>query len=474
LIVLIGIIVLVLENKIKTLNLLLYNFNTANACQLFKLKNISRRGRIISLSVVGGVFVLFLLISIWSRNFADTLIQYVPDNSSLYIHFSRPKIKDSKNIDSILSKILSDVGIDNFKSLDIAREVAVVGQLTGESINYGLIIKTNRPARAKEVIEKAELSYKFLSPTKIAIADENLLSDYKSNNENIIAKKLKRKFSSLNTVSFYADEKIIEKYKDDLLLGFIYNFSKNENSDLLLNIQAENQGFKIFSKNISRSVSGFDHFEVKAPDVGVDGDFVLSVSNLSILLRSWQDNLRNISEYDSDIFESSFLNKYLTKYLNKDIEKLDLVVRKNSNNTGNLFFDFDFYASFDGVLEETVKSVLKEIMAFEYPIIKSVYLSDGTRVRELVPDPDQFEFISLDSLSGVYTLTSVDSNIVFMYKIEGGRAIVTNNREFINNNIDFGENYLKFNADILPSENFWRYLKDYKILEVDKKGLILK
>jgi len=439
-----------------------------------KLKNISKRGKIISLFVVGGVFILLVLVAIWSRNFADTLIDYVPDNTSLYIHFSRPKIKDSKNVDSVVSQILLDFGINDLKSLDIARELSVVGYLVDNEIKYGLIIKTNRPAQAKKIIEESNRSYKFLSSTKIVITGKEDLSNYELNKKNTLVGTVKRRFSPFNSISIYVSKKIIDYYNNDLLLGFVYNFSKNENDDLFLNIQTKKDGLRVFYKGVSKAVSSFDHFRVVTPDENMAGDFVLSISNLSILLRSWQDNLRNISEYDGDVFENSFLNKYLVKYLNKDVNNLDLLVKKNDNNTGYLFFDYDFYASFDGVLEETIQSMLKEIMAFKYPVVQSVYLLDGTRVREIVSDLDQFEFISLDDLLNVYTLSSPDNSVSLMYKINNDNTIITNNQELINSDINFGENYLKFNTNILPSENFWRYLGGFEYLDINSKGILLK
>jgi hypothetical protein len=441
----------------------------------FKLKNISNRGRVISLSVVGGVFVLLVLVAIWSRSFADTLVRYVPNDTSLYAHFSRPKIKDSKMIDSILLKILSDMGLNDYRALNISREVALIGQSNGEGIEYGVIIKSDRPSSAKQVIEEAGLSYKFLSPTRIVIASDDLLSGYELNRDNKIATTIKRKFSAFNTLSVYIDEKIVENYNDDLLLGFIYNFSKNENGNLLLNIQARRDGLKIFSKSTSRAVSDFDYFKVEAPDTDIEGDIVLSISNLSQLVRSWRDNLRNISEYDSDIFDGSALNKYLSTYLNNDIDKLALLIKRNENNTGWMLADYDFHTSIENISIDMVEDMLKVAMASRYPTIKSVYLSDGTRVRELRPNPEQFEFVSLSSAQGVFALPAPDSSVVFMYKVDGNNIVISNNRELIDTDFVLtGDNYLKFNADILPVESIWRYLGEFNSLEVDKRGLILR
>ena len=67
----------------------------------FKLKNISKRGRVIALSVVGGVFVFLSLLSIWQRNFVDSLINYVPDEAVFYAHLSRPKINNLPQFDGL-------------------------------------------------------------------------------------------------------------------------------------------------------------------------------------------------------------------------------------------------------------------------------------------------------------------------------------------------------------------------------------
>ena len=93
-----------------------------------KLKNISKRGRVIARSAVGGIFLLLILFALWQRNFADNLIKYVPNYSVVYIYFSQPKIHNSAKIDEAITKILADFKLTDFESLNVNREIAIVGR----------------------------------------------------------------------------------------------------------------------------------------------------------------------------------------------------------------------------------------------------------------------------------------------------------------------------------------------------------
>lgn len=438
----------------------------------FKFKNISKRGRVLSLLVVGGVFILLSFFALWSRNVADTLVQYVPSNSDFYAHFSRPKIKSAKSVDEILSAVLADFNLTDYKELNIAREVSIVGQLVDGEMEYGVIIRTDRPSRARKAIEESGQAYKFLSSTRIVIAPDDLLSGYQSNQDNAVATKVGGRFSSRNTISVYASKDILTFYSDDLSLRLFYDFLRDEEGDLFLNFQVKRDGLKVFANNTLKSVKVLDYFKATDPEVNINGDFVLVVSDLFQVVSNWRSNLKNASEYNSDIFEGGLLSAYLNTYLLAEIKDLVLVARENENSSGWLFSDYDFYMSVKSASAEKIEEILKIIMATRYPSIKSVYLSDGTRVRELRPNIDMFSFIEKEGMNILY---SPDGQFKFMYKQVEDKIIITNNEELLDVPVpEGGFNYLKFDSDILLKESYWKYLSGFSSLEIGSGGLMIK
>ncbi len=438
----------------------------------FKLKNISKRGRVIALSIVGGVFILLTLLAIWNRNFADTLISYVPDDAVLYIHFSQPKINSSTKIDQVLAKIFSDFGLADYDFLDINREVAVVGRLKNDQVEYGLIFKTDRPSKVKKILTDTKLQYKSLSYNTFLLADDNWTSDYQKDQRNPAKLKAQKRFYHLSTINIYASAPFFSIDSGDLNLNMAHLLLKNENNDLILSFKVKGSELKIFYGGISSVVSPQSKFTAQNIDGDISGDIIFSSSNFYTLLNNWKNNLKTTSEEDYNSFISSKLNTYLNTYLSADNRHVFLVANRNNNNSGWLFGDYDFYVSLEKIYAGKIEEILKGIMAERYPIIKNIYLSDGTKVAELVPDSEQFSFLDKNGVKYVY---APDGQFKLMYKSVGDNTVISNSESLINQNWQkSSSNYLKFKSDFLSDDDFGRYLKSFDELEISDRGLILK
>jgi len=438
----------------------------------FKLKNISSRGRVIALSVVGGVFVLLLLFSIWQRNFSDTLIKYAPTDTDLYVHFSRPKINSAEKIDQIINNIFIDLALPDYESLDIDREVAVLGRLQNNQIQYGLIIKTNRPAKFKKLLTDAKLNYRPLTFNRFVVADQNWLETYQPDKNNFIRTNIAQRFHPLSSINIYVSSQFLATVTSDLNLNFVHLFLKNEHNDLAVSFKAKGDDLKMFAGGILSVVRSADEFIAQDLKPTIAGDLVLATTDAHLLLNNWQNNLKNISADDYQQFIASQLNTNLNTYLSVDNRQLFLVALKNGPQSGWLFDDYDFYISLENLYSEKVEEILKNIIANRYPIIKSVYLSDGTKVSELLPDPEQFSFVNKNGLKYLY---APDNQFILIYKSEGNNTIISNSESLINQNWpQFDGNYLRFNSSFLPDNSFTKYLKLFNVLEISERGIILK
>jgi len=444
----------------------------------FKLKNISWRGRIIALSAVGGVFVFLSLFSIWQRNFTDTLLNYVPNEAVFYAHFSRPKINNLSQFDKLLAKVLADFGLTDLTALNIDREMAVVGRLEGEQINYNLLIKTDRPSQAKKALESAGLAYKFLANNKIVIADKDQLANYQKNRNNSVKSTAQKRFYSLSSINLYISPEFFRLEADDLFLNFIFGLLKNDNSDLVLNFRAQRDGLKVLTGWLSSAVGALDTFPVHPPKEKIAGDLVLAAADLKSVLGNWQNNLKNISPSDYDIFSDGEWGTYLNTYLpgetglSAPAGQVLLSVRKNRNNSNWLIGDYDFYLVIEKYYPAKVEEILKILMANHYPSVKNVYLSDGTKVTELTPEIKRWNFLEKNGANYLY---SPDSQFKLIYQSLANNVIITNSEELLFQNWpqpDF--NYLRFNSAWLSDDGAGRYLKSFAELEVNNQGLFLK
>ncbi|OGY48959.1 MAG: hypothetical protein A3B89_02940 [Candidatus Buchananbacteria bacterium RIFCSPHIGHO2_02_FULL_40_13] len=463
----------------------------------FKLKNISKRGRVIALSVVGGVFVFLSLLSIWQRNFVDSLINYVPDEAVFYAHLSRPKINNLPQFDGLLAKMAADYGLTDLAALNINREMAIVGLpaqaglpilptqagqvgLSQEGrISYGLIIKTDRPSKAKKVLTSAGLAYKFLAYNKIVIADKDRLDDYQKNRGNLVKSTARKRFYPLSSITLYASPEFFRSNSDDLFLNFIFGLLKNDSGDLVLNLKVQRDGLKVLTGGLSSAVSSLDRFPAKTPKEKIDGDLVLVTTDLQSALDSWQVNLKNISASDYDIFAGGKWGIYLNTYLpgetglSAQAGRILLSVKKNQNNSNWLVSDYDFYLSIEKAYPAKVEEILKVLMANRYPSSQNIYLSDGTKVTEFLPDIKRWNFLAKNGANYLY---SPDNQFKLIYKsLANNNIIITNSEELLSQNWpqpDF--NYLRFNSDLLSDDGIGQYLKLFDELGVNNKGLFLK
>lgn len=415
------------------------------------------------------------MLSFWvivNRVFTDTLISYAPADTVLYAHFSRPKINDSTRIDQILTAVFSDLGLADYDSLDIDREVAIIGRLKDGQVKYGAIIKTDRPSKVKKILTEAKLPYKSLSYDRFLLADESLISDYRPDKNSKIKSSIQKRFHAFSSINIYISEAFFTANDNDLNLNLAYSLFKNENNDLILSFKAKGRELKMLYGGILSSARPLARLALAKSQSDLPGDFIFASSDFFTLLNNWKNNLKEVSNEDYQSFASSQLNTYLNTYLSSDNRQVLLAAKKNNNNSGWLFGDYDFYVSLENIYAGKAEEMLKIIMASKYPMVKSVYLSDGTRVEELLPDTEAFSFLSKNGLNYLY---SPDGQFKLMYKSVGSNIVISNSEALINQDWpELGFNYLMFKSDFLLDYGLGKYLKAFDFLEINKEGLILE
>ncbi|MFA4871683.1 MAG: hypothetical protein WC610_01285 [Patescibacteria group bacterium] len=447
--------------------------------------NNSRCGRAIALSAAGIILLVIFIISFWQRYFADTLIKYAPNEAVFYAHFSLPTAKDSAGFNDLLSLILADGGLADFKISDIKREVAVVGQVKDDKLAFSFLIRTDRPKNVKKYLKVRSKIFKFLSrDIVLAPADGNLIGDFVSNKKNKILRETKGKFSNFNSLNLYGSPIFFAYFKQDLMLSIGRNLLVEPDGNFYLSARIKRNAVKIFSHKKCQNCQG------AVPDVAGDYDLIFSTGRLGQIISGWQNNLKQVSEKDDlifpgylKIFNSQFSIGLADKFVNSQILFL---ARRKPDNRGWIFSDYDFYLSFSlsgGLNQDDIDKIeqtLKLIIARKYPKEKKVALSDGTKIIEMVPDLNRFEFIDRHGIRFVY---APDQVFYLAYKIKDRKLEITNNEEFFDpvswHGTSFSPaapsaDYLRIKTGLLPGAGFWKYIMPFNYLEAGGKEILLK
>ncbi|MBI5765641.1 hypothetical protein HZA71_00230 [Candidatus Falkowbacteria bacterium] len=464
--------------------------------------NNSRCGRAIAPSAAGIILLIIFIISFWQQYFADTLIKYAPNEAVFYVHFSLPAAKDSAGFNNLLSRLLADGGLADFKISDIKREVAVVGQVKDDKLAFSFLIRTDRPQNVKKYLKARSKTFKFLSrDIVLAPAAGNLLGDFVRNKKNKILKETKGKFSNFNSFNLYASPIFFAYFKQDLMLAIGRNLLVEPDGNFYLSAQIKRNAIKIFSPKKCQNCQG------AVPDVAGDYDLIFSTGRLGQIISGWQNNLKQVSEKDDlssafliprekaldlifpdylKILNSQFSIMPVDKFVNS---KILFLAKKKLDSHNWIFSDYDFYLSFalGGGLNkddtDKIEQTLKSIIAQKYPKEKNVALSDGTKIIEMVPDLNRLEFIDRDGIRFVY---APDQVFYLAYKIKDSKLEITNNEEFFDpvswHGTSFrppappapSADYLRIKTGLLPGAGFWKYIRPFNYLEAGGKEILLK
>lgn len=442
---------------------------------LFHKKNRPQVTKIVTLSVVGLVFLSVLIFSIWNQYYADTLIKYAPDDAIVYAHFSLPKYKSSDVFNQIFKEILIDNNLPNFQFRHLERELAVIGQIKDNQLVFSMIVRTSHPFSFKMFLEREGIDYQVLDRSRILISPINNVADFVKNRKNQIAVQTKDKFSHFNSLNIFVSPVVSDYLGQDLLFDVMSNLLADENGNLYLNFQIKKGGIKVFPSLLSQDVNEY-HVDFTKGSY----DLIISSSNLNQTLSNWENQLESQSVDDFFVWQD-YLQIFEDTYLIKEIlnNSILFLTRRNQNNNDWFMRDYDFYLRFDNKISEAgikrIENIFKDIFARQFPVEKNVLLSDDTIVKELVPDPSQFKFISLSS-DNIFAMLSPDQRTAVYYRIEDNGLAVSNNRDVLNT--DFGQSagdYIILKTNFFPLPGILgKYLNNFQTIQTGNKGLILR
>ncbi|MEK7653590.1 MAG: hypothetical protein AAB358_03875 [Patescibacteria group bacterium] len=436
----------------------------------FQKINIPFKGKVIALSIIGVVFLLLLFFSVRSQYLKDTLVDFVPSDAAVYFHLSLPQLNRSVGIENLVHQILADAGLADFPLNDIKREIGIVGRIKDNKLNFSYLVRTDRPKRLAEFLNDKKLNYKFLR-SDLALLSQDLSADFKAGKENQIAIKTKNQFSNFETIRIYLRREAVGYFDDDLLKSVI-GFLPATGDDFFLSARAKNGGLKITSlgeKKIKPKKS-------KPVALQSDFDLIFSTNELDKILKPLKGSAADSSFWG--LIWQSYIKRGESRYgldlsgsLADELKRGKMLFLLSPRATSFLpaVFSRQFYLSFSlsqPMGENEVKEmeeVLKKLMAWSYPKEKAVFLSDGTKIVELMPDISRFSFTDEN---GVKAIDSPDGQTKIFYQKTDNFLAISNSFDLLGR--DFSAvnwDYLKIKFQLLPINTFWRYLVGFKVVE---------
>jgi len=273
-----------------------------------KQKNISRRGRQIALLIVGSVFLILAVWSIWQQYYADTLVKYVSEDAVFYIHFDLPRAGTLEGLDSLIRDILPD----ELELRHVKREVALVGQVRDNHLMPMVIFRTNQPRKVKKVLDSRGVYYNFLDSNRILITAD----------------------------------RVFNNFVQSILRG---------NGGLYLNTRLTDNGLKFGKGSINRPL---------LPEKLDDFDLVLVSNNIVQLISSWENKLKNFSTDDFKEWQgqlSLLTGQYLDSGLMNELVEREIILAFEKNQASD---SYNFVFSVDLSKEELIDCSVKELALY--------------------------------------------------------------------------------------------------------------
>lgn len=424
----------------------------------WSIKNISFRVALMT-AAVGGIFLLVTLGFVANIFWSDSLIRYVPNDASFYIHLRPSKIIPSSPLVKMWSELARENSIADIDLKNI-NEVSIIGHVQDDALRLSLMVAPKNLMAAEKFLRDRNIIYTvnkniiFIDPSGYlwgALADQKLEWPWY------------HRYSWSGAADIYVGEKYIALY-NKCSWGTALRLLSSSGGNIYARAYSDSSGMFIAplgAKSASRA--GLSAREDANFDVVFSAESVKFLSNVDI---ACPDALVAYPEIGA-------AKDFITAVGNR---KILLMLAKNQANTGWYLADYDIYGSIYGATDpgvlEKLEVMAKTMVATEFPREKATYLSDGTRILELKRDISQFSFIPGSSTNKL--VVPKTKTAAFAYAVSKDKLILANSEALLANKSVWRGNYLYLKTALLPDVGLWHYLKNFTTIQVDGQGIRLK
>lgn len=431
---------------------------------LIKFLSLNYRTRlIVGFSVM--IAICLLAVSIWFNSSSDRLARFLSDDIVIYVWLDRQELQKSWAGTKLIDRVLIENGAGEINKHLLSGQMAQVCLSPRGEIDCGLLLEVAEPQKMEEELQVIGLNYKKISKKVFAISHNSVWLE-------AINKKTHRLLAIRAQHLPWRDGEIT------LYLKAPQTASSQEAKALSLALGKKNSGvFLCGEANGSKLLLSDKCFWLMNLKSNKDitneelADLIISLDNPARLTDNWKYFLSDKKSFDPAIAQrlTQVLENYYSISGNSEFwkklasAKQTLAVKKKENNSDKLLRDYDIDWSLEIANLSTedlaeLEKTLYALLAQETPRETIVYLSDDTKVIELLPDQSQIRKETDSDWINIKT----ENGFQLSYKYKDGILRLTNNTTWSQNVSATDYFYLK--KELFPNLEIFNLISGFHSL----------
>ncbi|MFA6594325.1 MAG: hypothetical protein WCT16_03655 [Candidatus Buchananbacteria bacterium] len=422
------------------------------ALLIIKLKQISYRSRLLAGISVGVVFSLILINLLNGLNSNDKLAKFAGANTTFYLSVNLSSAEKSLAGLKVIDRLLADYQLTDFNRHWLKSNLGQVCLADNNNQSCFLLFDAAKSSKVRDYLVQKNIPYRRWGGI-FAVADNQ------------------EKLKSLKTVWLFSPLKLQDKLNRPRDIT-VYLRPQTGNSPKTLKITSlaiTKRGGLAWHGKFSGStinLTGDQHsFPLwswplisvgQPPQTDNDADFILILSEPAKFFRQWYKTI--LSSLPKDYRLQEKITAQLKKSYGFDLadqfwfqlisEPLTIIAKSRSATGTDLLNDYDlalFLSAKSDLSVENAKkieTIMKKLVSRRQPQVKTIYLSDGTPVTELLSGGEPQESSSTD---GKRVFANSDQSFTLFYSLQNGRLELGNNLLWRISPPPFNNDYLKIN-----------------------------
>jgi len=408
-----------------------------------------------------------LIITVFFNLSADRLVRYLPDDTVIYLWLNQKELQKNWAGFKLINRLLSENGLEDLDQHLLSGQLAQVCFSPKGEIVCGLLLETNQLQKLQNELAAKDINYKKLASKVLAVSsDKTWLTIINKKNYHLLAIKLQPRLWRAGDLTLYLQQPSIISNQETKIISLIVKnkqeiilCGKTNNAQLLLTTKC---WWLTNLKPLNNPPINNQSF-----------DLIISVINLQAIITDWLISINNFDQNLTNRF-LQVLNNYYFIDIKSDLEKKIITAKQNiilskklttSENDFLKQYDFVWQLELPNLSEEDLlrlEKIFSAILAQKNPKETNIYLNDGTKVIELLPNESQIK----KEKNNEWTTLKTENDFNLSYKYLNGILSITNNYQRNDfSNILINDDFLYFKKDFFPKLKIFNLISDFNSLK---------
>lgn len=409
-----------------------------------------------------------LIITIFFNLSADHLVRYLPDDAVIYLWFNQKKLQKNWAGTKLINRLLSENGIEDIDQHLLSGQLAQVCFSPKGEIICGLLLETNNPQKLQNELAAKDINYKKLASKVLAVSsDKTWLTIIDKKNYHLLTIKLQPRLWRAGDLTLYLQHPSIISNQETKIISLILKNKK----EIILCGETNNAQLLLTTKCLW--LTNLKPLNNNLPINNQSFDLIISAINLKTIITDW---LISINKFDQNLVNRflQVLNNYYFIDIKSELEKKiiaakQIIISKKLTTSENDFlkqYNFFWQLELPDLSEEDLlrlEKIFSAILSQKNPKETTLYLNDGTKVIEILPNESQIK----KEKNNDWTVLKTDNDFNLSYKYLNGVLSITNNyqRGDFSNNFLINDNFLYFKKDFYPKLKIFNLISDFNSLK---------